>query len=198
MLAISVSQLALARADVLIVGTMLDAHSVGIYSVANQFATLVTFAISTTNAVTAPTVSGAFASGDMVRLQHAVRVTSRLSLAFTIPASIVLVCFGRVFLGWFGAEFVDAYYALIILMGGQLVIALCGPVGFLLTMTTYQRAALKIVATTALLQVALIVILSFKFGILGAAAGASVGNAARSLILSWVVRTKLGISATAF
>jgi len=196
--AISLSQLALSRADVLIAGFYLDASSLGIYAAANQFAMLVTFGISTMNSVTAPMIAQEYARGDRKKLQDVVRLTSRIALTFTVPACVVLILFGKQILSLFGLEFAEAFHSLLVLSIGQLVIAIFGPVGFLLTMTAYQKQALIVICAAAVLQVALILILTPRFGIVGAATGSAIGNASRSMVLAWVVRRKLQISGSAF
>jgi O-antigen/teichoic acid export membrane protein len=57
---------------------------------------------------------------------------------------------------------------------------------------------LYVICVAACLHLGLVLLLTPKFGILGAAAGSALGNASRSLILTWVVRRKLGLNATAF
>jgi O-antigen/teichoic acid export membrane protein len=196
--AIAISQLVLSRADVLVAGMYLDSSAVGVYAAANQLAMLVTFGIATTNSVTAPMISEHYSKGDRAGLRASVRLTSRMALAFTIPACLLLGIFGRDILNLFGAGFSGAFGALLLLAVGQLVIAVCGPVGFLLTMTTHQNSAFYVICLAACLHLGLVLLLTPKFGILGAAAGSALGNASRSLILTWVVRRKLGLNATAF
>jgi O-antigen/teichoic acid export membrane protein len=191
---IALSQFLLARADVLVVGAMLSSADVAVYFVANQLATLVTFGITAVNSVTAPLIARCHNSGDRRGLQQGLRDGGRLVMLYTLPVCGVLIVGGDWLLGLFGPEFSRAYIPLLVLSAGQFVIAYCGPVGFLLTMTDYQRTALGVVAILAVVQVLLATAFASKWGIVGVACAAALCNAVRSIVLASIVSRKLGVS----
>ena len=79
---------------------------------------------------------------------------------------------------------------------GQLIGALAGPVGHLMTMTGLQTSAMTIEGLCTLLQVALVLALLPAYGIEGAALGTAVASVLRSGIMFAVVRRNLGIRST--
>jgi len=196
--AISGSQVLLAQVDILIIGIFMDTTHVGLYAAASRIATFVTFGITSINSVLAPTISMMFARGERAELQAVVTFASRIVLVYTIPVVLLFLVGGRWLLGWFGQEFVAAYPILVILTLGQVVIALCGSVGFLLTMTGHQNDAFKVIISSGMLALILNLLLIPFFGLFGAAVGTMLATAVRSLTLSVLVRRRLNVRATAF
>jgi O-antigen/teichoic acid export membrane protein len=87
---------------------------------------------------------------------------------------------------------------LVILAAGQLVNALVGPVGFLMTMTGQQDAAARILVVHALANLAGLALLTPRFGPEGAAVATSFVRASWNLVLLFVVWRRLGVRSTLF
>lgn len=196
--AISGCQLLLGQADILLVGIFMDTTHAGLYAAASRIATLVTFGITSVNSVLAPTISEMFARKQHAELQATVTLAARGVLIYTVPVVAFLLIAGRWVLSMFGPEFTAAYHVLAVLAASQVAIALCGSVGFLLTMTGHQREALWVIAGSAALTLLLNLVLIPRFGLVGAAVGTMVATFARSLALSVLVRLRLQVRATAF
>lgn len=198
MFAISGAQLLLAQVDILIIGIFMDTTQAGLYAVASRIAMFVIFGINVVNSVLAPTISELFARHERAELQKTVTMAARIVLIYTVPVVLLFILGGRWLLGWFGAGFAPAYPALVVLVTGQVVVAVCGSVGFLLTMTGHQNDALRVIVVCGVLAVLLNLALTPTFGLIGAAFATMMATAARSLILSVLVRRRLDIRATAF
>ena len=97
----------------------------------------------------------------------------------------------------FGPEFLPAAPALAVLAIGQLVNAGSGSVGSLLTMTGHERDAAVGFGLSAVMNVALNVLLIPLWGPLGAAVATASSLIAWNVILSFAVYRRLRIDATA-
>jgi O-antigen/teichoic acid export membrane protein len=188
--------MAMDRADVLVLGTMVGATEAGIYSAASRIASLVGFGTAAVSAWAAPGFSERHARGDHDALQDLVRISARLIFLFTLPATIVVWVLGRWLLGLFGEGFEAAFPSLVVLTVGQLAAALVGPVGFLLPMTGGETTAAKILAVTAALNVGLNVALVPQFGMEGAAAASSAARIVQAAVMAIVVWRRIRIRTT--
>jgi O-antigen/teichoic acid export membrane protein len=118
--------------------------------------------------------------------------------------AVIIVLFGKTILGLFGPGFIIAYVPLVILLTGQTINAMSGSVGFLMTMTGYEKQAAWIIGTGATANIALNAVLIPLFGILGAARilGAAIATASTTALWNVAmlifVRKRLGIDPTIF
>lgn len=197
MFVISGSQYLIASVSVLLIGMFMDSTQAGLFSVATRISQLVSFGITAVNMALAPTISELHARNDASGLQYTVTLAARGVAAFTVPVILLLITCGYWLLSLFGKNFVEAYPAMIILIIGQLVIALCGSVGFLLTMTGHQSDASKVIVCSGIGAVLLNLLLIPILGMIGAAVATMFVTAGRSLVLWIIVRRRLGIRPTA-
>ena len=98
----------------------------------------------------------------------------------------------------FGPGFDVARPALLILAGAQLVNALAGSVGILMSMTGHQNAVSVVLAFAAALNVGLNFALIPRYGLIGAAVATGLATVAWNVTLAVLVRRRLGIRSTAF
>jgi O-antigen/teichoic acid export membrane protein len=186
------------RTDVLVVGSLLGPSQAGIYGAASRIASLIAFGLVAVNAWAAPLISDLYARGDRAGLQRLVRLAARGIFALTFPVCVALAFFGRQVLAMFGPEFVDAHVALLVLAASQLVNALTGPVGFLMTMTGRQTAAARILALHSVLVVVLSFVLVPRHGIVGAALAAGATRASWNIVMAITVWRTMRLRATIF
>ncbi len=184
------------RTDILFIGTLLGPERAGVYAPAARIATLIAVALIAVNAWAAPMIADLFARERRDELQRLVRRAAQIVFALTLPVTGVVVVWGREILALFGPEFTEAYASLVILVMGQLVNALTGPVVLLLTMTGQQDTAARILAVVTVGSLALNAVLVPAFGIEGAAVAASVTRAAWNLVVAFVVWRRMGLRAT--
>jgi O-antigen/teichoic acid export membrane protein len=194
---ISLFQLILSKTDILMVGSILGTTQAGIYSVASQIALLVSFGLNSANIIIAPMIAQLHSQGRHGDLQRMITMAARGVLAYSFPVLLFVLLWGKWVLGWFGPAFVPGYGILAVLCLGQLVISLTGPVGFLMSMTGYQREAAWVIGVTALLNIILNAVLISLMGVIGAAVATAIVISLRSITLSVFVKKKLKISATA-
>jgi O-antigen/teichoic acid export membrane protein len=122
---------------------------------------------------------------------------AKLTFAVTAVVAIGVAVAGYWVLGLFGKGFPEsAYLPLIIILGGQCISAAAGPVGFLMTMTRYEREASWFLGVSALLNVLLSVALIPVLGLIGAAIASAVSTIAWNLSALVFVRTRLDVNPT--
>jgi O-antigen/teichoic acid export membrane protein len=186
----------LSRTDVIMLGILANTKAAGIYAIAALVSQLVFLGLSAINVIAAPMISELYWRGSHAELQRLVRLAAIGVLATSIPALVVLVVFGGLALRLFGPTFGAGYAALVILCGGQLVNALAGSVGLLMSMTGHQKEAAGIVAVAAILNVALNLVLIPWFGMEGAAVATATTTALWNLAMLVYVWRHLGINPT--
>ncbi len=185
------------RTDTIMLGIMRDQAEVGIYSIASQGSSLLSFVLIAFNTSLAPTFASLYSEGNISRLQKIVTKSSQMILLATLPMCLGLVVFGTYFLSLFGAEFVQGKGVLVILIVGQFFNAATGSVALLLTMTNYERDVAFGVTASAVLNVILNAVLIPYSGPEGAAIATTVSRIAWNVLLVFLVYKRLGIRSTA-
>lgn len=163
------SSIVLSQTDTLMLGTMLGAQAVGIYSAALKTSLWVHFILTAVNAIFAPIIASLHAQGDRLGLQQLVSTIARWMFYPALAIAIGLIVFANPVLRLFGMEFTAAKGALIVLILGQLVNVGAGSVGYLLMMTGNQMPAASVMGISALANVVLNLIGIHWLGIFGAA-----------------------------
>jgi len=189
--------LILKHTDIIMLGAIRGSDEAGIYSAASRISDLVVFALMAINAILAPMVSELYHTGRMEELQRIVTLAARVIFAFTLMFSIILVVFGKFALSLFGAEFVVTYVPLLILLCGQIVNALAGSVGLIMTMTDHQNQAGAIIAVSAAVNIILNALLIPLMGLRGAAISTAFTMVLWNITMLVYVHRRLGINSTA-
>lgn len=196
MLMISGLHLILKQTDVVMIGAMVGARDSGIYAAMVRLADLAVFGLTAANAITAPMISELYSTGRKAELQRLLTLSSRAVLAFTIAVSLFLIFAGEWVAGLFGPEFVAGVIPLWILLAGQAVNAATGPVGYLMTMTGHQNAALMIQGLAAAINVALNLLLIPSMGMTGAAIATATAMIFWNIVMLVYVNRRLGLRST--
>jgi O-antigen/teichoic acid export membrane protein len=183
----------MANLDTLALGHWRGADAAGLYRPAVQLATLVPFGLVASNAIVAPIIAELYSTGQIQQLQRALRFSTGLVAGVGTVATLVLAVGGRTLLGLFGPQFVAAYPALMILLGGQMINTWSGPTGLLMSMSGRQRQAVVIFGVSSLIAVVANVTLVPRFGLLGAAAANAAGLASWNLAVLVYARRRIGV-----
>jgi O-antigen/teichoic acid export membrane protein len=163
------SQVILSQTDTLMLGAMLGAKEVGLYSAALKTSLWVHFVLMSVNAIAAPLFAALYAQGDRQGLQQLVSTIARWMFYPALAIAVGLIAFADPVLHLFGSEFTAAKPALIALILGQLVNVGAGSVGYLLMMTGHQLQSARVMAISALINIVLNLIGIRWLGITGAA-----------------------------
>jgi O-antigen/teichoic acid export membrane protein len=182
----------------LVIGAFLGASRVGPYYAAVQIAGIASFGINAINAVLAPMIAEYYAAGRLEMLAQMMRRAARITFVATSVLTAGLAISGRFLLGLFGPGFVEAYVPLLILLVGEWLITCAGSVGFLLTMTRFQKQAPLIFLCGLVTNLILAAILVPVLGLTGMALSTVAGWMVWNLIALVFVYRRLQINPTVF
>lgn len=196
MFLLGVVGLVLSRFDLLLLGAYVPAKEVGVYNVCARLSEICALALVVSNIWVGPMISRHFHQQEHAQLQHLLTYSGRLVTALTAVAVLGVVSLGPVVLSWYGPNFQDGYEALIILSVGQLLNALFGPVGFILTMTGHSDAALRIYGIAMIVMTSASILLIPSYGINGAALASAIGVVTWNLLMCIYVAKRLKLDPT--
>jgi O-antigen/teichoic acid export membrane protein len=126
------------------------------------------------------------------------RLASRAIFVFTLVVSIILAVCGKLMLSLFGLDFTIAFVPLLILLAGQVVNALAGSVGLIMTMTGHQNQAGAIIAASVTANITLNALLIPLLGLAGAAISTAFTMATWNIAMFTFVKRRIGINSTIF
>jgi len=188
----------LSRTDIVMIGAITGTEAAGFYSAAARIAELVVFGLNAVNTIAAPIISQLYSTSQHSELQRIVSLAAKGVFLTVVPVAVVIILFGKTILGLFGPGFVIAYVPMVILLTGQILNALTGPVGSLMTMTGYERQAAWIIGTGAGTNIALNSVLIPLLGIVGAAIATAFTTVLWNVAMLIFVRRRIGIDPTIF
>jgi O-antigen/teichoic acid export membrane protein len=160
----------------------------GIFSAAARISQATGIALVAVNFVLAPRIARLYEAGRSNDLQREISSAATWSTVLMIIACVILVPAASFFLGLFGGGFSGASNALRILMIGQLVNAVTGPVAVILQMTGRQNRAIRALAYSLVIEFILFATLIPLLGVNGAAIATAVCNAGQYLVMIVYVR----------
>ncbi len=182
------------RTDRLMLGTLLDMKSVGIYSVAIQMSLVVNFPLLGITAAVAPLVAERQASNRQSELQSALIRTTVIATIMSVLIVGALAVLGPYVLQIFGPEFDAGFYPLLVLAAGQLANVAAGPAGAVLSMSRHERLVALGVFFSAVLNVILNWFLIPRYGVLGASIATAISMLAWNIMLVVLAKRILGIN----
>lgn len=192
-------QLINGRTDILMLGFFRSDAEVGVYRVAAQIAAIVVFGLQIINSIQGPHIAHLYAEGDMKRLQLMITRSSQLVMMIAVAAVLAIVLFGRLMIELlYSPEFSAAFAPLLIICLGQLVNASMGSVGSLLNMTGHERETTKSIFIGASVNIALNLLLTPRFGVIGAATATTVTLIVWNVLMWRKVRRHVGIEPSPF
>ena len=197
MVFMSAMYMILAKIDIIMLGKFSGAANAGVYAATGRLTEIVGFGLAAVNSIAAPMLAEHFSKKDFSKLQLTLSWSARLALVFTLFASIALWFIGEFVLSWFGEEFVRGHVALRVLLIGSIASSFAGPVGYMLTMAGEQKIAALVVGATAVLNIAMNLILIPRYGLVGAAAATSISTVACNLSMFVIVRAKWKLNSSA-
>ena len=186
------------RLDVLIVGALLGTGDVGPYYAAVRMAGFAWFAQQAINVILAPMIAERFDAHDMRALQVIAARAARIGCAGAIAVSIAFSLIGRWVLGLFGQGFEVAYVPLLVLLWGFSATSALGEVGFMLSMTKYQKQAALFVFIGIATNCVAAALLVPRLGATGAAIGAVLSLFVWRGLAWWYTREHLGVDPSVF
>ncbi len=186
------------QTDTIMLGILSNSEAVGVYTVANRGAALITFVLMAFDTSIAPTFASLYSKGELQQLQKIVTQSCRIVFAIALLMTIGLIIFGKWLLLMFGTEFVKGYLTLSILSIGQLVNAFTGSVALLLIMSGFDKSTAVGVSISAILNIILNAFFIPLWNAEGAAIATAISMVCWNLILIYFAYRKLNINSTPF
>lgn len=193
LLVIAACEITLQSADVLIISHYLTPTHVAIYFAAAKTMSLMMFVHYAVGSAVANRFAALGARGDAESLRAFVADAVRWTFWPSLAAAVVLLLMGMPLLWLFGPQFVEGYPVMLILVVGFLFRSAMGPAEFLLNMLGQQTACAAVLVTTAILNIALNLLLVPAFGLVGAAAATSASLVTAALLNYIAVSWRLGL-----
>ncbi|MEL7500619.1 MAG: flippase [Planctomycetota bacterium] len=184
------------RADRLMLGSMIDMKSVGIYSVAAQMSLVVNFTLLGINQSVGPLVAERNSGNRVQELQKTILTSTLYASIGSILIVFGLASFGQLLLKFFGEEFSASYVPMLILAAGQLLNVFSGPAGEILSMSRHERLVGVGIFAAAILNLVLNSLLIPRYGVVGAAIATSTSMACWNLILVTLAKSYTGLQSS--
>ena len=192
--AASAMQAIYTQSDIVVLGLVMTPPEISAYAAAAKVAVLAAFGLEVINFRYAPLIAAAYSEG-RIQLQKTVTDATKKVVLFTIPAVIFIHIFSEDILHVFGDGFSnEGANVLRILVLGQMISALCGPVGFVCSMTNKERLLAWVVLLSACANIVGNFIMIHLYGLMGAAIATAVVVSTRNLVLAYFVKSSLGVS----
>lgn len=193
LLLVSGTTIIASNVDVIMLGFSATLKDVGMYSVAAQLAILTSFFLQVSNAAIAPKIASLFNEKKIREIQVMVqRVTIFLAMA-AILFVMFFVLFGELLLSFWGADFQEAYWILLVLAIGQVFNLATGCSGILLIMCGYEKVHGWISLISLILNIILNIVLINYYGAFGAAIATTITLMLSNIIKVYIAKNKTGV-----
>lgn len=190
---VSLSQLVMGWSSSIMLGMWVSEGHVGLFSIANKTALLISFILSCVNTVIAPQFAALYHQGNTAKLQSVAISATMLMMILATPLVIVIVSFPELIMSMFGSQFIEAAPVLVVLSIGQFLYVVTGSVGFLLTMSGHETVMRNIMISCSALLILLNFLLIPRLGVLGAGIATSITLVVQNVIISIAVWKIIGI-----
>ena len=186
------------NSDVLMIGRLLDPHSIAVYYAAIRTGGLVAFVSFSMIALAVPKFAEIHITGTRQEMQKFVSGVIQLMFWPSLLTAIALALLGPLVLSLFGADFAMGYPTMLVVLTGLVLRSATGPVEYLLNMTGHHRDTMVVYALAAVANVGLDLLLIPAFGIIGAAIATYTAMLSANLCLYLLVQKRLGVNAFIF
>jgi O-antigen/teichoic acid export membrane protein len=193
LMAITVAEIALQTTDVLILARVLPPETVAVYYAAAKTMSLVLYVHYAAGSAYAGRIAALGATGDTAGLKRAVAEAVRVTFWPSLAAAALILAIGQPLLALFGTDFAAGYPVMALLVAGFLARAAVGPADTILRMLGAHRLSAAISVGTALLNVALLLVLVPRHGMLGAAAATALALGLEAALNWLAARRALGL-----
>ena len=170
-------------AEVIAIGFFLGPAAAAYYFAATRITNVFAMIAASMTSYATTQISNLFHTEARGKLQGILRSLAIISAALAGGAFLVIVVAGKLLLWAFGAVYVAAYPAMVILALGASATAFTGPASYLLMLTGNERAYPRIMACALVVRFILIAALGSWFGLMGAAVAWSLSAVGMALAL---------------
>jgi O-antigen/teichoic acid export membrane protein len=184
--------------DVLMIGRLLDPHSVAVYYAAIRTGGLVAFVSFSIIALAVPKFAEIHATGTRSDLQKFVSGVIQMTFWPSLLTAASLAVLGPFVMSLFGPDFEGGYPTMLVVLAGLVLRSATAPAEYLLNVTGYHRDTIRVYAVAALANIILNLLLIPRLGIMGAAIATYAAMLGGNAWLYFLVRRRLGVNAFVF
>ena len=181
------------RIDTIMLRYLKDSSQVGIYYLAERYATTLFFFQNIMGSIISPSIARLSIQDEKDKLQKLISRMVRWVMLFSLPVFIVMVAFSKPILLLSGSEFLPGQSALIIICIGHIIDVAFGPVLSFVLMTGYEKYNTIAMAMGIVMNVVLNLLLTPSMGITGTAIAAASSTVLWNLYLFIIIYRKTGI-----
>jgi O-antigen/teichoic acid export membrane protein len=193
LLLVTSTSLIAANADAFMLGWLSDMSQVGLYSVASRLGLLTNFFLAVTISTLAPKIASLYADGKIKEIEKMIQQITKGLLILGLTSVLVYALLGEFILGFWGEQFVESYWILIIITFGQFFNISTGSTGIFLMMTGHEKILGKITFLSVGLNITMNIFLIPLYGAIGAAIATATTVTLENIIKVIVVKKKEGI-----
>jgi len=157
--------------DILIVSAFITSKEVGIYLVLNRLAAFAVQVSYSINVYVAPRIAYHYQQNRFRHLRQLTCDSVRYGVWIVLPFILLLGLAGRPVMGFFGEEYLLAYFPFLILLASNFLDTASGPVGYLLNMTGKEQSLVHIMIFCTISRIILLLVTVgyLGMGLMGAA-----------------------------
>jgi O-antigen/teichoic acid export membrane protein len=170
------------RSNTILVGFFTDAASTGLFGAAVILSPFVSLSLGSFGKIIAPVISELWERKDLPEMEAAFKAATKWIFSLGFPVFLMFMLFSPALLLIFGEDFPRAATALRFLSVGQMVNAMVGPVGLVLSMTGRQKLNLVNSVVLAGVNIVLNIIMIPRYGIAGAGLATAISLGALNIV----------------
>lgn len=174
---VSALQMVNANLGVIVIGIFSEASEVAVFKVAITVAGVLMFGRTAIISIVQPRMAAAFQAKEYSTVQELATTVSMVSFATALLIAMSILVFGEWALPLvFGADFAEAWPALLLVIGGQLINSYFASVGSCLMMAREEGSLFKNLVFVSALSIPLYSVLACGYGAMGAGLAMAVHN----------------------
>lgn len=178
----------------LCLGLFTLSSAVANFAISLRVSLLLSFILVAINIVIAPKIAYYVKNNEYIHLQRLIKNSNKIIYIVSLPIFIVFCFNAELIIGLFGSQYSENLVVIYILLFGQLVNVLTGSVGYLLSMSGFERDLQFISLFSLSILVLLSLILVPLFSEVGAAISTCTAIIFQNTISSYYVKKRLGIN----
>jgi O-antigen/teichoic acid export membrane protein len=182
------------QVPVVVTGLLGSSTEVGLLDMARRFALFASIALNVIALPLGPILAEMYRKGDMEAFRRVSLQTTYVGVGISISITLAYLACGRWLLHSIDPQFAAAYWAMLVMCLGYVINTMTGPVPLALTMTGFERDAVKGIVGGIVVNLAACMFLVPIIGHMGAAIGSVLGQFVWNSILAVLVRRRLGMT----
>ena len=180
------------------VATLLSATHFAYISASVRVSMVVSFFIMGANLAISGRLAKLHQDNDIVAIEKLSRFISQVLVIFATPVCFLIIWQAELIMGFFGSSYTEASNVLQILVLGQWLNVMAGPVTYVLSMCGHAKILRNINFFSAAASCVLSIVLTFFFSLLGAAFAVLITGCITHYLGVYFVKKHLGFSTAVF